>query len=68
MSGANIPTLIHPSVIIGENVEVKDMAFIKRNAVVDALNEGMKKVLNEFSKQVKIEFITKTKYVELEEV
>lgn len=44
----------------------KDMVFVKRKAVVDALNEGMKKVLNEFSNQVKIEFITKTKYVEEE--
>jgi len=46
----------------------KDMAFIKRNDVVDALNEGMKRMLSEFSKQIKIEFITKTKYVEVEEL
>jgi len=46
----------------------KDMVFVKRNAVVDALNKGMKRMLSEFSKQVKIEFITKTKYVEMEEL
>ncbi len=49
------------------NYAEKDMAFIKRTVLVDALNKGMKKGLNEFSKQVKIEFITKTIYVEVEE-
>lgn len=50
------------------NYAEKNMAFVKKNSVVDELNEGMKRMLSEFSKQVKIEFITKTKYFELEEV
>lgn len=45
------------------NYAEEDMAFVKKNSVVDALNEGMKRVLSEFSRQVKIEFITKTNYV-----
>ncbi len=48
------------------NYVEKDMTFVKKNAIVDALNEGMKKMLMAFSKQVKIEFITKTKYIEME--
>lgn len=50
------------------NYVERDMAFVKKNTIVDALNEGMKKMLNEFSKQTKIEFITRTKYLKLEEV
>ncbi|MDS0526531.1 aldolase catalytic domain-containing protein [Clostridium sp. SHJSY1] len=45
-----------------ENYVEKDMAFIKKHSVVDELNEGMKRMLNQFSRQVEIEFITKTKY------
>ena len=46
-----------------KNYAEKDMTFIKENAVVDSLNVGMSKILYKFSKQVKIEFITRTKYV-----
>lgn len=45
------------------NYAEKDMTFVKKNIVVDSLNEGMKKMLLEFKRQVKIEFITKSKYV-----
>jgi len=49
------------------NYVEKDMAYVKKNMVVDALNAGMRKMLAQFSKQVKIDFITKTKYINMEE-
>lgn len=48
------------------NYAKKDMAFIKKNSVINELNEGMKRMLSEFSQQVKIEFVTTPKFVKLE--
>ena len=48
---------------VRENYGSSEMAFITRNAVLDAMNIGMRKVLKEYSKNVKIEFITTPKYV-----
>ena len=48
---------------IEENYANGQTAFITRNAVLDAMNEGMNKILEEYSKQVKISFLTESKYV-----
>ena len=39
MSGANIPTLIHPSVIIGENVEVKAGTVLMAGVVINCCSK-----------------------------
>ena len=46
-----------------ENYGSSDMAFITRNAVLDAMNVGMSKVMKSYSEHVKIEFITTPKFV-----
>jgi len=49
------------------NYAEKDMTFIKKKNVADSLNKGVKKIITEYSKQVDIEFITKSKYLKMEE-
>ena len=51
---------------VRENYGSSEMAFITRNAVLDAMNIGMSKVLKEYSKEVHIEFLTKPKYVNID--
>ena len=46
-----------------ENYGRSDMAFITRNAVLDAINIGMSNVLREYSMVLSIQFITATKHV-----
>ncbi len=46
-----------------DNFANPDMAFIKSNLVMDAMNKGMERMLKEFSKSVNIEFVTTPKYV-----
>lgn len=41
-----------------ENFETKDMALISPIEALDKMNEGMSKVLLEYSKRIKIDFIT----------
>lgn len=48
---------------VRENYGTSDMAFITRNAVLDAMNAGMTKVLEEYRNRVKIEFVTIPKFV-----
>jgi 4-hydroxy 2-oxovalerate aldolase len=48
-----------------ENFAERDMAFIKSNSVMDAMNIGMEKLLREFSGIINIEFVTTPKYVKL---
>ena len=48
---------------VRDNYGSSDMAFITRNAVLDAMNIGMSKILREYSKNVRIEFITTPKFV-----
>ncbi|MFZ3129531.1 MAG: aldolase catalytic domain-containing protein [Desulfosporosinus sp.] len=48
-----------------KNFAERDMAFMKRSTVMDAMNAGMEKMLREFSKQVQIEFVTDQKFVRL---
>lgn len=49
-----------------ENYAEKDLALIKKKTIVDALNEGMKKTLKDFTKHTDIQFVTSTRYVNLE--
>lgn len=48
-----------------ENYGNSELAFITRNAVLDAMNVGMSRVLEEYSKIVKIEFLTEPKHVQI---
>lgn len=46
-----------------ENYGDSQMAFVTRNAILDAINSGMSKILKQYSKTVNIRFLTKQKYV-----
>ncbi|MGN1133068.1 MAG: aldolase catalytic domain-containing protein [Oscillospiraceae bacterium] len=46
-----------------DNYADKQMTFVTRNAVLDAMNKGMTSVLKEYSKQVKISFLTTAKHI-----
>lgn len=46
-----------------ENYGDKKMAFYTRNAVLDAMNEGMSQVLIKFAEQVTISFLTSPGYI-----
>lgn len=46
-----------------ENYGKDGMAFFTRNAVLDAVNEGMCKVLSRFSSEISIQFLTTPKYI-----
>lgn len=48
-----------------ENYGDNQMALITRNAVLDAMNEGMVSVLKKYSDNIIIEFVTTPKYVVL---
>ncbi len=48
-----------------ENYADKRMEFITRNAVLDAMNEGMEIMLKEYAKEIRISFLTTPKYVKL---
>lgn len=48
-----------------ENYGNSEMAFVTRNAVLDAMNIGMSKVLKEYSQNTRIEFLTTPKYVSM---
>lgn len=50
---------------VRENYGNSEMAYITRNAVLDAMNIGMSKVLREYQKEIDIEFLTTPKYVTL---
>ncbi len=49
-----------------ENYGNSEMAFITRNAVLDAMNAGMTRILGLLSKDVRIQFLTEPKHVRLE--
>ena len=51
---------------IRQNYGDDQMAFIMKNAVSEAINRGMEKVLFELSKSVKITFLTRPRYVHLQ--
>lgn len=48
-----------------ENYADKHLELITRNAVLDAMNIGMERVLGEYSKKIKISFLTTPKYVRI---
>ena len=48
-----------------KNYAQRDMEYVSRAAILDAMNEGMQTVLNEFSTVVPIEFLTTEKYVHI---
>ena len=47
-----------------DNYGDSNMAFVTRNAVLDAMNEGMTKVLKEYVKWTDIKFLTAPRHVE----
>lgn len=48
-----------------DNYADRKMELISKNAVLDAINEGMNSVLLEYSKEVDIQFLTKQKHLKL---
>lgn len=48
---------------ISQNYASSEMTIVQRNAVVDAVNDGMKKVLKLYSKEVDLEFVTKSRLI-----
>lgn len=51
---------------VKENYGDTKLEFISKNAVLDAMNDGMNKVLAQYSGNVKIEFVTEQKYLCIE--
>ena len=50
---------------VKDNYVNNQLAFITKNAILDAMNEGMVKVLNQFNQKVNISFLTKPRYVNI---
>lgn len=50
---------------VRENYGNNEMAFVTRNAVLDAINTGMTKILKEYSRGIPIEFLTTPKHVQI---
>lgn len=48
-----------------QNFADQSMAFFTRKSAFEAMNAGMSAVLNEFAKQIELEFVTTPKYVKL---
>lgn len=48
-----------------ENFGDDKMAVVMKNAVIDAINESMKKTLTKYSKNIEIHFLTTPKYINL---
>ena len=46
-----------------ENYAVSGMEMVVRNAVLDAMNNGMNKKIQEYANQIKIDFVTKPKHI-----
>lgn len=51
---------------VRDNYGTSELSFITRNAVLDAMNIGMSRVLKEYSSKISIEFLTTPKYVDIE--
>ena len=49
-----------------DNYGKSEMTIITRNAVLDAMNVGMSKVLRSYQKEIKISFLTKIKWINIE--
>ena len=50
---------------IEENYAYADMELITKNAVLDAMNEGMSIMLKEYAKEINLFFLTTSKHVEI---
>lgn len=50
---------------VRENYGSSEMAFITRNAVLDAINVGMSAVLKEYAEKIKLVFLTEPKHVRI---
>lgn len=50
---------------VQKNYALPQMTFATKNTLVDMLNEGMCKVLQEYRKEIEIEFLTTQKYVKI---
>ena len=50
---------------INENYGNSQMAFITRNSVLDSINNGMCKVLRQYSKKIEIKFLTQQKHIRI---
>lgn len=50
---------------VRENYGDSKLEFVTKNAVLDAMNDGMNKVISEYSKRVSIRFVTEPKHVRL---
>lgn len=50
---------------IRENYGNSEMAYITKNAVFDAVNAGMSRVISEYSRTARIEFITTPRFVQI---
>ncbi len=50
---------------VNENYGDSHMALVTKNAVLDAMNEGMIRVIRNYSKEIKINFLTIPKYVKI---
>lgn len=48
-----------------ENFASKNIEYITKNALLDAMNAGISEALKQYSKEIKLSFITKTKYLTL---
>lgn len=48
---------------VNENYSDSHMAFIAKSAVLNAMNEGMKKILSCYAQDINIVFLTKKKYI-----
>ncbi len=48
---------------VRENYGDSHLAFVTKNAVLDAMNFGMKKMLRQYANEVHIKFLTEPKYV-----
>jgi 4-hydroxy 2-oxovalerate aldolase len=46
-----------------ENYGISQMAFVTRNAVLDAMNEGMTKVMKQYSQTIQLLYLTKPKHI-----
>lgn len=50
---------------MAENYGEERMAFYTRNAILDAMNDGMSNVLKKYAENVKITFLTKARHITL---
>ena len=50
---------------VNENYYNSDVAIITKNSVLDSINKGMINVLKQYKKKIKIEFVTKSHFLDI---